>query len=585
MNKTVNINLAGIFFHIDEDAFLKLKNYLDAIKQSFTDSQGREEIIQDIEARIAEIFDEKRKTEKQVIGNQEVDAVIAIMGQPEDYQVDSDIFEDEETSQAFNSQKNSKTEHKNKKLYRDTDNSYISGVCSGLAHYFNIDPVWIRVLFVLLTIVTTAFFIIIYIIFWIVMPEAVTTTEKLEMRGEPINISNIERKVKEGFDTVADKVKDVDYQKYGEKVNNGATNFFKSLGNALVSLIKVFIKLIGIFIILVAGSALIGLLFSLLSIGTFGLFDAPWMDYVELANIGIPLWLGALLIFFVAGIPIFFLFVLGLKILVNNLKSTGKPVKLGLLGLWLISVFVISFLGIRQATERAFEGEVVEVKTLPVSSQNTVFLAMQANNFYGSDLNRSNDLEIKWNEDSEKIIYSRDIKLIVKSTRDSVAKIKITKQAEGKSYEVARKRASAINYNTIFSNNTLTLDGYFTTPTENMFNDQEVVVTLYLPIGTTLLADENTRSYHLTYNNNGDILLKGQEGHLLTIGNQETICKTCPTNKEYKNNTTSKHYSTNGDEWYQEEEDSVNDSLEVDNTEEKVIQQKIEIINPTLNKQ
>ncbi|SHI56499.1 phage shock protein C (PspC) family protein [Mesonia phycicola] len=591
MNKTVNINLAGIFFHIDEDAFFKLKNYLDAIKQSFTDSQGREEIIQDIEARIAEIFDEKRQTEKQVISNKEVDAVIEIMGQPEDYQVDSDIFEDEETSQSFytsNQQKNSKTEYKNKKLYRDTDNSYISGVCSGLGHYFNIDPVWIRVLFVLLTIVTTAFFIVIYIIFWIVMPEAVTTTEKLEMRGEPINISNIERKVKEGFDSVADKMKDVDYQKYGQKVNNGATNFFKHVSNAIISIIKIFIKLIGILILLVAGSALIGLLFSLLSVGTFGLFDAPWMDYVELANIGIPLWLGALLIFFVAGIPIFFLFVLGLKILISNVKSISNPVKLALLGLWLISVFVISFLGIRQATERAFEGEVVEVKTLPISAKNTVFLAMQANNFYGSDLHRNNDLEIKLNENSEKIIYSRDIKLIVKSTRDSVAKIKVTKQAEGKSYEVARRRASEINYNTIFNNHTLTLDGYFTTSTENMFSDQKVTVTLYLPIGTTLLADENTRSYHLTYNDNGDLLLKGQEGHLLTIGNQEIICKTCPTSKENNkldNDERSKNYSTNGDEWYQEEEkDSLNNLPKLNTIEDQIIKTQVEIINQTSNK-
>ena len=146
MNKTVNINLAGIFFHIDEDAFLKLKNYLDAIKHSFTDSQGRDEIIQDIEARIAELFAEKRETDKQVIGMREVDAVIEIMGQPEDYKVDDDIFEDEETSHSsYSNTKHTeaKTEKRNKKLYRDPDNSYISGVSSGLGHYFSIDPVWV----------------------------------------------------------------------------------------------------------------------------------------------------------------------------------------------------------------------------------------------------------------------------------------------------------------------------------------------------------------------------------------------------------------------------------------------------------
>lgn len=583
MNKTVNINLAGIFFHIDEDAFLKLKNYLDAIKHSFTDSQGRDEIIQDIETRIAELFAEKRETDKQVIGMREVDAVIEIMGQPEDYKVDDDIFEDEETSHSsYSNTKHTeaKTEKRNKKLYRDPDNSYISGVSSGLGHYFSIDPVWVRIIFIITTIITSGTFLLVYLIFWIVMPEALTTAEKLEMRGEPINISNIERKVKEGFDSVADKMKDVDYQKYGKKVNSGATNFFKSLGNAVVTLLKVFVKFIGILIVLFAGSGLIGLLFTLLSVGTFGLFDAPWIDYVEMANIGIPVWLGSLLIFFAAGIPIFFLFILGLKILVTNLRSIGTSVKLGLLGLWLISIFVIAFLGVRQATERAFEGEVIETKTLPISANDTLFLAMQGDNFYGNTLRRDSDMEIKFDKNSEKILYSRDIRLIVKSTRDTVAKLEITKGAEGKSYQVAKERAAAINYSTNFSNNTLTLDGFFTTPAETMFSDQEIMIVLYLPEGTTLLAEENTASYHLNYSYNGDILLQGQEGHFLTIGHKETICKTCPVEEKddddhffeeksgdhYKDDEEPTQYETD-DDWYQEEENTATNQQEINQPE------------------
>ena len=114
MNKTVNINLAGIFFHIDEDAYLKLQRYLEAIKRSFTDSQGRSEIISDIEARIAELFSERVQNERQVIGQKEVDEVITIMGQPEDYLVDDEIFEDEPKHSY--SQKSSAP---SRKLYRD----------------------------------------------------------------------------------------------------------------------------------------------------------------------------------------------------------------------------------------------------------------------------------------------------------------------------------------------------------------------------------------------------------------------------------------------------------------------------------
>ena len=101
MNKTVNINLAGIFFHIDEDAYLKLQRYLEAIKRSLTNSQGQSEIIADIEARIAELFNERIKNNKQVIRINEVDEVISIMGQPEDYQVDEEIFEDDNTTNTY----------------------------------------------------------------------------------------------------------------------------------------------------------------------------------------------------------------------------------------------------------------------------------------------------------------------------------------------------------------------------------------------------------------------------------------------------------------------------------------------------
>ncbi|MGB5648399.1 MAG: hypothetical protein WBM55_14850, partial [Muriicola sp.] len=93
MNKTVNINLANVLFHIDEEAFKKLQRYLEAIKRSFSGTAGSEEIIADIEARIAELFQERMENDRQVITMKEVDAVIKVMGQPEDYRVDEDIFE------------------------------------------------------------------------------------------------------------------------------------------------------------------------------------------------------------------------------------------------------------------------------------------------------------------------------------------------------------------------------------------------------------------------------------------------------------------------------------------------------------
>lgn len=199
MNKTVNINLAGIFFHIDEDAYLKLQRYLEAIKRSFTDSQGQSEIISDIEARIAELFAERIQNEKQVVGVKLVDEVITIMGQPEDYLVDNEIFEDEPK---HNYKQKS---HTSRRLFRDTDNSYIGGVSAGLGHYFGIDALWIRLIWVLL-IFGAGTGVLLYILLWALIPEASTTAEKLTMTGDPVNISNIEKKIKDGIDTVSEKI-------------------------------------------------------------------------------------------------------------------------------------------------------------------------------------------------------------------------------------------------------------------------------------------------------------------------------------------------------------------------------------------
>ena len=124
MKKTVNINLAGTFFHIDEDAFAKLSRYLEAVKKSISDPVGGDEIIQDIEARIAELFSERLEINTQVISTRELDAIIKIMGQPEDYIMDEDAAQ---TNSATGNQTRGETTS-NKQLFRDSDNKFIAGV-------------------------------------------------------------------------------------------------------------------------------------------------------------------------------------------------------------------------------------------------------------------------------------------------------------------------------------------------------------------------------------------------------------------------------------------------------------------------
>lgn len=540
MNKTVNINLAGVFFHIDEDAYAKLQNYLESIKRSLTNTQGKDEIMADIEARIAELFSEKIKNDRQVISSREVDEIILVMGQPEDYMLDEEMFEDESSSASSRST--------GKKLFRDTESSWVGGVSSGLGHYMGIDPNYLRIIWVLLTIFSTGAFILIYIALWIFVPEAKTTADKLAMRGEPVNISNIEKKIKEGFDGVSGKMKDIDYQKYGYKAKSGAGSAATALGDVVMFLLNVFVKLIGILLLLIAGTTLIGLFIGLFSIGTFGIIDAPWTDYVQMSGFGpTDIWIISTLTFFAVGIPFFFLFILGLKILVKKLQSIGRTAKLVLLGIWIISVLGLVFFGIRQATEQAFDGEIVRTETLPVQANDTLYLRMRGNPNFQSYPRRSGSYEIKFDEEGEKMLFSSDIRLIVRSTTDSVGRMEITRSAEGKNFEVARARAEEIRYNTSFSNNELVLDGYLTTELENKYRDQEVQVLLYLPEGSFLYAAENTYSFHRNSSYHDDILKNGDEEKYLRITKGGTECPDCP--KEDADDT----WDSDG-EWDSEEE-------------------------------
>ena len=522
MNKTVNINLAGLFFHIDENAYAKLQRYLDAIKRSFTDAQGREEIIQDIEARIAELFSERVKNERQVIGISEVEEVINIMGQPEDYRIDEELFEDEPAQKTYSS-----TTSSSKKLYRDTDTSWIGGVCTGLGHYLQIDAVWLRIALVLLTIFSWGGFILIYFAFWIFVPEARTTAEKLEMRGKPVNIDNIQRKVKEGFDTVADSVKNVDYVKYGNKARKGANSVADTLGKIIMFILKVFVKFIGILLVITGGSTLIGLFVGLFSAGTLDFVDGSIADYVEMVNTsGAPLWLISLLTFVAIGIPFFMLFYLGLRILVTTLKRIPVVAKLTMLGVWFIAVMVLAVLGVRQGMATAVEGEALISETLPIRAGDTLSVKMITQNQYGAYKYHNDNWKIRTDAAGNKVLYNRDVNLSVQKSDSPEAKLIIKKTSQGSSYDAAQVRASNIVYNFEMDENTLLLDNYFVSSIENKYRSQEVDLILAIPEGTILLTDKNINSYHR--NRYSDVLDHEFVGYYSLMENSELVCLNCP---------------------------------------------------------
>lgn len=527
MNKTVNINLAGLSFHIDEDAYGKLSRYLAAIRRSLKGADGSEEIMQDIESRIAELFAEKMEAPAQVVTLRILDEVIAVMGQPEDYEVDDEIFND--VPPASEKADYSQSGTTRKQLFRDVDNKYIGGVSSGLGHYLGIDAIWIRLLWVLLVLAGLGSPIVVYILLWILMPPALTTSQKLKMMGEPINISNIERKFKEGFDNVADRVKNVDYDKYGNKIKTGTSQFFDSLGEAIVVLFKLFAKFIGVVIIVVSLLTMIGLViayFTVTSIDFIG--NNEWAEYVAMVSTGnTPVWIWALLFLLAIGIPFFALFVLGLRLLISNLKPMAATIKIVLIVVWALSIIGLSFLGIKQATEKAYDGNFIEEREVTISPSDTLTIEMRADTQFSQQMGRNTDLEIKYTKDDTRVIYSTNIAIEIKPASGPEGKIVVEKEAVGINFLEAKKRAESIVYTYSLENSQLILDSFFTTDPSQKFRDQRVEVTLYLPEGTTFYADGNVSKYYSFNSQLSETTNWDNRSHYFTVGKDGINCLDC----------------------------------------------------------
>ena len=230
MKKTFNINLGGIVFHIDEDAYELLDKYLSNLRIHFSKEEGAEEIVHDMELRISELFSERLNERKQVVTLTDVEEIIAQMGKPEEFSGDST----QDTNEYIKEEKGPK------RLFRDPDNKVIGGVRSGIAAYLGWDVTAVRIIFIALALpfilngsLILNGVVIAYIIAWIIIPEANTAAEKLSMKGMKVNVENIGKTVTDGFDKVNDFVK-------SEKPRS----FLQRVGEAIVGVVGFLIKCI-----------------------------------------------------------------------------------------------------------------------------------------------------------------------------------------------------------------------------------------------------------------------------------------------------------------------------------------------------
>jgi len=534
MNKTININLGGYFFHIDETAYKKLKRYLDAIAKSLSDDpEGKNEIIADIEARICELLSEKITETRQVVNELDIHNIIKIMGEPEDYSDHDENFQ--ETKSKSNNGKNNF-----KKLFRDRENRFISGVSSGIAHYLDLDVVWIRIAFILLT-VFSGMGLIAYIVFWIVTPEAKTTAEKLQMEGERVTIDNIEKKIREEFSSIKETIEDGannvkkkvadGFQRNGKNTTSGLQDFLNVIGNMITVVFNVIGKFIGLIIVIFSSIILISIFFGVFSLGSFellgygdNLINLPDFVYDSI----IPYWILTICMFIVIGFPFLILFILGLRIISSNIKQFSKTVSLSLLSVWIVALLTIVFAGIDIGTSDAYNGTKIENYPLNLSSKDTLFLKMiNDDELYFQDKLRRSTKRIKVEDNGVKKIYATNVKVSVEKSNTENFTFKIRKVSEGRNKNKATEKAAKIDYRYSIKDNTLKLNAFFLSHLNHRSSDEIVYVTIYVPEGNTVFIDTSTHSFLYRIKNSNNLYHGDVTNHFFEMTEKGLNCTDC----------------------------------------------------------
>lgn len=481
MKRTYTVNIGGQVFHIDEDAFQKLNDYLESIKSRFNSPDEIREIIEDVEVRIAEIFREHMAQAREVVTLEDVDFMIGIMGTPEDYG-DGDSATQEE-------QPRSKSTSKGKKLYRNPDNRILGGVCGGMAEYFGIDALIVRIIF-LISISFGGVFI--YILLWAIIPEAITTAQKLEMKGEPINLKNIEKTIKDEFEQVKDNFKDMK-NKHGHRDSH-----FHKLISVLISIVHITIR-----VALVA----LGIAFALAGMVIIAAFVAVYftnsitIDSVTLSmdqvyrifelfiqGSNIKILLAGLALFI--GVPVLSLIVGGFRLIANKRPKRRILGTVGLMA-WLIGLTLLIVASISEVANQKNGGREISNSTFQVSKDSILYFEL-------SDQRTILDTEVDFILDLDEILLAggnnpalyRIPELNFEISSSEEVEVIYDASSRGSSRKDASEKAKASVYNITQKDSLFTIDPYFSIGNEK-FRNQEMEVTIRIPAGKIIRFNEN----------------------------------------------------------------------------------------------
>jgi phage shock protein PspC (stress-responsive transcriptional regulator) len=363
MKKTISINLNSFMFHIDEDAYQILHVYLDKLAAHFGNNEEGREIIRDIEARISELFAEKLTTAKQVINTADVEEVIAVLGYIDDI-IDSDEDESSKKEESEPSDKKA-----GKKLFRDDDSKVLAGVCSGLAAYTGVSVVLWRVIFLIFLFIPGNISIFAYIILWIAVPVAKTTAQKLEMKGEKVNLENIEKTVKDEYETLKSNLKNMNTGKFSDTIEK----IWEAFLSAFRILVKVMTPIVGAAFIIIGLALSAAVFVGMISTGSENIFyNESWISFLWLPSVleiitnSEIAWLLSVSILVLFMIPVIALIYGGITMLFKLRGS--KFLSAGLLIIWILSIIMTVFLSINIGRSYQTVAFNTETEEIPVDS-------------------------------------------------------------------------------------------------------------------------------------------------------------------------------------------------------------------------
>jgi phage shock protein PspC (stress-responsive transcriptional regulator) len=604
MKKNVSINIGGIIFHVEEDGYEKLKNYLDTINSYFADFQESQEIITDIENRIAEIFLSKLKDDKQVINLEDVEALIATLGSIEDFkkaEKESEPGQEEYTTE----EKEFYETEGSKKLFRDTKRKILGGVAAGLAHYFKVDVLWIRLVLILLgaltfwngvgLIVVVAYILswiflpadpflpetekvkklyrgkdgvviagvakglaiylgvevaiirllfvlllipgfagfFIYLVLWLITPKANSLTEKMQMEGTPITLSNIEKSIKSNF-------KDKDGE---ESVWAKILLFpFRLIAIILTGLAKVLGPILNVVVDIIR--VIVGLVFIVLGLSfatsafSLVLFNEGWLIPERfMRELDAPLHIFAntvsveqnIVIFLLLAIPAVFITIAGISVLAKK-WVLNKTFGFSLLGLYIVSLIVAGFMIFNTAMNFNKKGVLTETTEFNLNGKETLVLDVRQIGYDDYD-------------EPSLTIFGYD---------GNTIKLEQNFDARGFSRENAIENAGMIIHEVIQKDDSiLVFDSDLRFKENAIFRAQDLEMNLYIPFNQKFEMDNSLRDIlrNTIYRNGYSAYQIPNNTWVFTEEGLE--CLTCEENTFDKSNsndnTLNNDYSYNGD--------------------------------------